>query len=123
MFRQLNNNPNKKIIGDCVVRAIATALGKSWEEVYIGLCLQGLLMSDMPSANAVWGHYLNNKGWARDLVKNDTVNDFAAEFPKGIYIVGTGTHATVVIDGDIIDTWDCGAEQPIYYYFEQEELS
>lgn len=126
MYRQYNNSPKGNKVGDCVVRAISTALGRSWEEVYIELCLQGYLMSDLPSSNAVWNAYLKNKGYVREFVRDDcpdcyTIADFATEHPKGTYIIGTGTHATVIIDGCILDTWDCSNEQPIYFYNKQED--
>ena len=57
-FSYFNPNPAGQKVGDCTVRAIAKATGKSWDEVYIGLCLQGLIMGDLPSANSVWGAYL-----------------------------------------------------------------
>lgn len=125
MFKFYNNSPNGGKVGDCVIRAISTALGQSWEETYIELCLQGYLMSDLPSSNAVWNAYLKSKGYTRELVRNDcpdcyTIADFAEEYPNGTYIIGTGTHATVIIGGDIFDTWDCSAEQPIYFYYKQE---
>lgn len=121
MFKNYNSNPSGNKVGDCVIRALSVALGKSWQEVYMELCLQGYLMSDLPSSNAVWGNYLKNKGFTREFVRNDcpdcyTIEDFAREYPNGTYVVGTGTHATVVKDGDIFDIWDCSAEQPIYYY-------
>lgn len=124
MFRQYNNNPNGYKIGDCVIRAIATAEDRSWSDIYIDLCLQGYLMSDLPSSNAVWNAYLNNKGYIREFIHNDcsecyTIQDFIAEHPVGIYIIGTGTHATVIIDGILYDTWDCGGEQPIYFYHKE----
>ena len=126
MFKQYNNNPNGNKIGDCVVRAISAALEKPWEETYIELCLQGYLMSDLPSSNAVWNAYLKNKGFIREFVRNDcpecyTIADFTEEYPNGIYIIGTGTHATTVIEGCIYDTWDCSAEQPIYFFYKQED--
>ena len=52
-FSYFNPNPAGQKVGDCTVRAIAKATGKSWDEVYIGLCLQGLIMGDLPSANSV----------------------------------------------------------------------
>lgn len=124
MFKYHNANPSGNKVGDCVIRAISTAMGKPWEEVYIELCLQGYLMGDLPSSNAVWGAYLKNKGYKREFVKNDcpdcyTVEDFASEFPNGAYIIGTGTHATVIQNGDILDIWDCSTEQPIYYYVKE----
>lgn len=46
-FSYFNPNPEGKQVGDCTVRAIAKATGKSWDETYVGLCLQGLKMGDM----------------------------------------------------------------------------
>ena len=60
-FSYFNPNPAGQKVGDCTVRAIAKATGKSWDEVYIGLCLQGLIMGDLPSANSVWGAYLRQQ--------------------------------------------------------------
>ena len=42
-FKFYNANPKEKFTGDCVVRAICTALGKPYEEVYrelLELCLE-----------------------------------------------------------------------------------
>lgn len=57
MFVYYNPNPAEKEVGDCVIRAIAKALNKGWEEAYIELCLKGYEMRDMPNSNAVWGAY------------------------------------------------------------------
>ena len=58
MWARHNENPDGRNVGDCTVRAISTALGQEWETTYIALALQGYLMGDMPSANHVWGAYL-----------------------------------------------------------------
>lgn len=113
-------------MGDCVIRAISAAMGKPWEETYIELCLQGYLMSDLPSSNAVWNAFLKNKGFRREFIREDcpecyTIEEFINEYPDGVYIVGTGTHATAVINGCIYDTWDCGSEQPLYFYQIKED--
>lgn len=125
MYKYSNVNPNGNKVGDCVIRAISTVMDKPWQEVYIELCVQGYLMSDLPSSNAVWGAYLKNKGFEREFIRNDcpecyTIADFVEEYPNGKYIVGTGTHATAVIDGQILDVWDCSTEEPIYFYHRQE---
>lgn len=122
MYRHYNNSPSGNHVGDCVVRAISTVLDQPWEETYIELCLQGYLMNDLPSSNTVWNAYLRNKGFKREFVRNDcpecyTVSDFANEYNTGKYIIGTGTHATAIVDGDVLDTWDCSEEQPIYFYY------
>lgn len=126
MYKFTNNNPKNNKVGDCVIRALSLALGQSWEETYIELCLQGYLMSDLPSSNAVWNNYLKNNGWSRYFVRDDcpecyTILDFSDEYPTGTYIIGTGTHAVTVIDGVILDNWDSSDEQPLYFYQKQGE--
>ncbi len=48
MYIYFNPNPDGKAVGDCVIRAIVLATGKSWEDVYVGIADAGLAMSDMP---------------------------------------------------------------------------
>ena len=125
MWKQHNENPINARVGDCVIRAISTALGQEWSKTYTDLCVQGLMFCDLPSSNAVWGAYLAFKGYLRKAIPNAcqcyTVADFCREHPKGVYILGTGTHALTVIDGNHIDVWDSGQECPIYYFTKEEE--
>lgn len=116
-----NPNPQGNRVGDCVIRAIAKALNQTWEETYIELTIQGYIMGDLLSSNAVWGAYLKTKGFKRDIVSPDcpdcyTINDFCKEFSEGIFVIGTGTHAVAVVDGIIFDSWNSGEEIPIYFY-------
>lgn len=125
MFVFKNPNPSGSYVGDCVIRAISIALGKSWYEIYVDLCLQGLTMYDMPSSNRVWNEYLKSKGYNRYIIPSDcpncyTVRDFCGEHFKGRYILGTGSYVIAVIDGDYLDTWDSGDESPIYYWTKEE---
>lgn len=125
MYSYYNANPYKIRVGDCVIRAISKALNQSWEDTYIDLTIQGYLMGDLLSSNAVWGAYLKSKGFTRDIVSNDcpecyTIEDFCNEHQKGTYIIGTGTHAVCVIDSTIFDTWNSSGETPIYYYHKGE---
>lgn len=125
MWKQKNENPINARVGDCVVRAISTALCQEWEKTYAELCVQGLMFCDLPSSNAVWGAYLARKGYSRKAIPNIcncyTVEDFCNDHPKGTYILGTGTHALTVIDGDYYDVWNSGNELPIYYFTKEEE--
>lgn len=121
MYSYYNANPFKIRVGDCVIRAISKALNQPWEDTYIDLTIQGYLMGDLLSSNAVWGAYLKSKGFTRDIVSNDcpecyTIEDFCNEHPKGTYIIGTGTHAVAVEDGCVFDTWNSSGEVPIYFY-------
>lgn len=120
-----NPNPQGNRVGDCVIRAISKALNQTWEQTYIDLSLQGYLMGDLLSSNAVWGAYLKGKGFVRDIVSNDcpecyTIDDFCNEYPQGIYVIGTGSHAVCVIDGVLYDSWDSSDETPIYFYRKEE---
>lgn len=120
-FIKHNPNPRGVQVGDCVVRAISTALSHDWERTYIELAIQGLMIGDMPSSNHVWGAYLQEQGFKRHIIPNTcpncyTVKDFCEEHPYGVYILATGTHVVVSIDGDYYDMWDSGDEIPIYYW-------
>ena len=68
MYVNYNANPQQKQVGDCVIRAISTVLNQDWETTYIGLAIQGFMMSDMPSSDSVWNEYLKSKGLARYIV-------------------------------------------------------
>lgn len=121
MYVFSNPNPAGQLVGDCVIRAIALATKNDWETVYARVSLQGYLMNDMPSSNAVWGAYLRTLGFKREAIPNTcpecyTVNDFCEDNPEGIFIVATGNHVVAVVDGDYYDTWDSGDELPIYYW-------
>jgi hypothetical protein len=123
MWIEYLNNPLGLRVGDCVIRAISKALDASWERVYVELCVQGFMMGDLPSSNAVWSAYLRHKGFKRHTIEDCpdcySVEDFCQDHPKGIYVIGTGTHAVAVADGCYYDAWQSGRE-PVVYYFEKE---
>lgn len=124
MFVEVNANPYKKSVGDCVIRAISVAENKEWDDIFLELMLKSYVMKDIPSSNEVWGSYLKDIGYSRYIIPNTcpdcyTIKDFAKDNPVGKYILATGTHVIAVIDGNYIDTWDSGNEVPIYY-FEKE---
>ena len=125
MYSYYNANPYKIRVGDCVIRAISKALNQSWEDTYIDLTIQGYLLGDLLSSNAVWDAYLKSKGFKRHIVPNDcpecyTIEDFCNEHPKGTYIIGTGTHCVTIENGCVFDTWNSSGECPIYYYHKGE---
>lgn len=115
-----NPNPCRERVGDCAVRALAIATGRPWEEVYLTLCAYGLRFCDMPSSNVVWGQYLSDLGFERDIVSRAcpmcTVAEFADQHKDGVFILGTGTHVVCLKDGNYHDTWDSGDETPIFVW-------
>lgn len=125
MYRPYNPNPAGNRTDDCTIRAICKATGKSWDEVYTGACLQGFLIKCMPESNVTWHAYLKKLGYSRSVIPNScpdcyTVAEFAADHPKGTYILALRSHVVTVIDGDYYDIWDSGAEVPIYYWCKEE---
>lgn len=116
-----NPNPAGNRVGDCAVRAICKALELDWETVFTGLMVYACSLSDMPSANYVWGSYLARHGYHRKLVEQSeryiyTVNDFCADYPTGTYILCIDGHVVTVQEGKYFDTWNSGNEIPIYYW-------
>jgi len=117
-----NPNPARKSVGDCTVRAISKALNQSWEDTYAGLALEGFRRGDLPNADSVWGPYLKAHGFSRRMLPDTcpdcySVADFAAEHPRGTYILSMpGRHVVCVQDGDWCDSWDSGGECPVYFW-------
>lgn len=116
-----NANPQGRSVGDCTVRAISKALEQSWEQTYIDMAMQGLMICDMPSANEVWGRYLLSRGFERHMVDGacrdmKTVEQFCQENPKGVYVLAISGHVVAAKDGDYYDTWDSGQCVPLYYW-------
>lgn len=127
MWKQYNPNPRgNQYAGDCVIRAITKALDTDWDRVYSELSVYGYSLGDWGNSNGVWDAYLRDIGFKRYVLPNScpscyTVSDFASERPKGTYILATGRHAVTVSDGDYYDSWDSGAEVPIYYYTKEQK--
>ena len=117
MYIHANPNPNGAYVEDCVIRSIAIATNRSWDETAIYLFLQAFIMKNMPSVNKVWGALLTSIGFRQYALPNTcpdcyTIRDFCIDNPNGIFILATGSHVVAVIDGDYYDAWDSGDELP-----------
>lgn len=125
-WQQYNPNPNGARVGDCTVRAVSAALGEDWAQTFVGLCVEGLVLGDMPSANRVWGSYLERHGFKRRLTEAECskcycVRDFCHDHPRGVYVLAISGHVVCVRDGSYWDTWDSGDECPLYYWTKEGE--
>ena len=123
-WRLYNPSPVGRNVGDCAVRAIAKALNTDWETAYALIALNGYLMGDMPSSDAVWGAVLRQNGFSRFAIPNTcpecyTIGDFAEEHPEGVYVVGTGSHVCTIMDGIVYDSWDSTQEIPQFYWHKE----
>lgn len=61
MYVYYNANPCHAIVGDCVIRAISKVTGMTWEDVYLNLCDEGLVLCDIPNSNVVYKKW---KSWS-----------------------------------------------------------
>lgn len=121
-YAYYNPNPFNRSTGDCAVRAVSKALGKTWDETYVGLCLEGFLIGDWGNSDEVWGRYLHKHGFQRHLIPDDglgayTVENFSHDNPTGTFILSIpGRHVLTVVDGQYFDSWESGGECPSYYW-------
>ena len=125
MWKMFNPNPVGRAVGDCAVRAVAAALDISWEDAFSRLAVAAYNMGDMPSGNSVWGAVLRQNGFYRAAIPDScpdcyTFEQFAQDHPRGVFVLGTGTHAATVIDGVILDTWDSSNEIPQYFWYRKD---
>lgn len=121
MWIEYNPNPAQSHAGDCAVRAVAKALNIDWESAYAKIAVNGFLMGDVISSNAVWGSVLRQSGFSREIIPNTcpdcyTLEDFAREHKNGTFVVALHGHVATVVDGDIYDSWDSSKENPLYYW-------
>lgn len=124
-WQQYNPNPHGARVGDCTVRAVSAALQQPWDKTYLGLCAEGLVLGDMPSANRVWGSYLERHGFKREMLdvpcsRCYTVRQFCEDHPKGVYVLCISGHVVTTRDGDFWDSWDSSEECPIFYWHKEE---
>jgi len=121
MFTYYNANPVAAREEDCAVRAVSAALGISWDEAFDLIAHNAKQMGSMMHRDAAWGSVLRQHGFIRRIIPSScpdcySIKDFTIDHPFGDYVLGTGTHAVAVIDGDILDIWDSSYETPQYYW-------
>ena len=114
-YKEVNVNPMKKRVGDCVIRAIANAEDKPWIEVFDALTKIARENYSVPNWKDTYEAYLSK--YPTVPVKYEyngkkyrlTPSDFYghAILKKGNYVVREANHVTCVKDGVCEDTWDC----------------
>jgi hypothetical protein len=106
MYKFYNANARGRFANDCVVRAISVAEHKTWDEAYDELSdiaqEEGILLDDVKFVDA----YLD-KRYKRVPHYSRTVGEFAEEYSKGVYLVTMPNHITVILNGVVVDTFDC----------------
>lgn len=127
MYQYYNPNPIRfDPVGDCTVRALSKALDISWEEAHVILDYNSYMMGTISNANEVLAAVLRKNGFVRGQFPNDcndclTVEEFTQVFPKGTYVLGTGSHVLCVQDGIAYDSWDSRSETPLYFFARKDD--
>lgn len=105
-FIYYNANPNGNDISDCVLRAISVLTDRSWREVNNELSYlaseRGLMFENVEFVE----DYLDER-YPRCKHYAKTVGEFAKERPRGRYAVTMNNHISAILDGNIVDTFDC----------------
>lgn len=131
-FHFYNANDKNRIGGDCVVRAIATALEQSWEKTVRELTEVGIKYGLVLNDKKCYEKYLAQKGWVkhsqprhRDNTKYtgkefcEVIQDYlyedellGQEWDDGIIISGNiiahigGHHIVAIEGGKVWDIWN-----------------
>ena len=126
MYIHYDPNPTGNRAGDCAVRAVAKALGTDWETAYVMIAVNGYQMGDVMSSDSVWGSVLRQHGFKRKTIPDTcpdcyTVEAFCYDNPHGTFVIGTGSHAVCVQNGNIFDAWDSSKEVPAYVWYKEKK--
>lgn len=126
IWREWNDNPAGRRVGDCAVRAVSVALGIDWETAFVMIAANAYQMGDMPSSDSVWGSVLRQHGFYRAAIPNScpecyTAGDFARDHPAGVFVLGFGGHVATIRDGLLYDSWNSENEIPQYYWYRKDE--
>ena len=101
-----NANPYGRNIEDCVLRSISVLTNRSWEDVNDELSYlaakDGYMFDNVPFVE----DYLDDR-YPRECHYSKTIGEFAKERPYGRYAATMDNHITAIIDGVIVDTFDC----------------
>lgn len=127
-FNYRQENPKLKSTGDCVIRAITSAMESDWDTIYDDLYKLGKKYKLMPNDEHCYERYLKAHGWVKQKQVRDSFNkkltgkafcDYLGDLTrKGLkdhspVIISIGCHHLSMIEWDttsgfvICDSWDC----------------
>lgn len=110
-----NANPKDKRTGDCVIRAIAVATGKSWDDILDDLTEISHDKKVLLDEKDCYGEYLEQLGFVKckQMRKSDNTRYRGYEFldkidKDDIIVCHMGSHhLTAIKNKKIWDSWDC----------------
>lgn len=108
MFVYYNRNPDGEKQSDCVTRAISTATGLSYPQIRRKLHHTSRLFACDKLTRDCYSNLLDRVfEFPRISCKGLNVGEFADLHPYGTFILRVPSHATTIINGKILDIFDC----------------
>lgn len=127
-YHYYNCNPKHKITDDCVIRALCSSTGESWEKTIRDLTEYSIKTGYMLNTPECYGVYLKDLGYVKQKqpVHKDGSKVRFKEFVQtfgghAIAHCGRG-HITYVADHSTWDIWDVSNEIVGNYWVHKAEL-
>ena len=128
-YHYYNCNPHQKFTDDCVIRAICSSTGESWDDTIRELTEYSIRTGYMLNTPECYSKYLEDRGYVKQKqpVYKDGKKVRFKEFAKvfdGHAIAHCGkNHITYVADNSTWDIWDVSNEIVGNYWVHKAELS
>lgn len=112
-FEKLNVNPKNRKTTDCVIRALVTATGKDYWEVFDELCALTKKTGYMFNEKRVESKFLEQNGFVKHKQprkldgKKYTLGELDKVCNEDVVIVTIAHHMVCVKKGCLYDLWDC----------------
>lgn len=121
-FIKTNQNPKGRKTCDCVIRALSSATGKTWDEVYQDLAAIGFKIKAMPNDKPTYERYLQQQGWEKHKQPRKVsgfkyvVGELQELTAASRVVISVANHLTCVIDGSIVDSWNTNDRTILNYW-------
>jgi hypothetical protein len=122
-FKNLNENPMDRKTGDCVIRALTSATGMNYNDVYRELFDISLKTGYILNEKRVYEKFLTAHGFTKIKQPKhcDGTKYLIGEIDllaprKGICVISCAHHLTCYRNGFVVDTWDCRGKTIGNYY-------
>lgn len=110
-FIYTNVSPQGEHKNDCVTRAIKLASGLSYSTIRKKLFHTSRLLGCTKLCWSCYSFFLTNVLGYRQVDCDDmSINKFADTHKYGIYLIRINQHLTTIINGNLMDTFDCRKE-------------
>lgn len=126
-FMNYNINPKGHKTNDCVIRALAYASGKTWDEVFLELNEIAFKKKRPFNDKIVYEKWLTDNGFVKMKQPRkqwDNTKYLAKEIDQliskdDIAVISMAHHLSCVVEHTIVDIWNCGNKTIGNYYIKR----